>query len=134
MSGKINFINYVVLSICGFAIVTDLIWGKIFNWFTLPTAIAGLIVSTYLLGWHGGFQALLGIIAGLLFYGWMFGIGIIGGGDVKLLMALGAWGGFHYIEEVAILGVILGGVFSFGILVFSGKLFNFLAIWNSILI
>ena len=54
-------------------------------------------------------DAVLGAGAGLFFYGWMFWLRVMGGGDVKLLMALGAWGGLAFTEEVALLGVLLGG-------------------------
>jgi prepilin signal peptidase PulO-like enzyme (type II secretory pathway) len=41
-------------------------------------------------------------------------------------MALGTWGGFHFTVEVAILGVLLGGVFSLGMLIVRGRLISFL--------
>ncbi|MGZ3697257.1 MAG: prepilin peptidase, partial [Bdellovibrionota bacterium] len=63
-----------------------------------------------------------GLGAGLLFYGWLFYIGAASGGDVKLLMALGAWGGFQYAAEVAIFSVLLGGVFAVFLLASKGKL------------
>jgi prepilin peptidase CpaA len=125
MSGKINFVNYAILFIAVFASTTDLLWGKIFNWFTLPCALAGMATSFYLAGWNGVFQAVLGLVAGFVFYGWMFGLKVMGGGDVKLLMALGTWGGFRYTEEVAILGVLVGGVFSIGILLYKKRIFSF---------
>jgi prepilin peptidase CpaA len=123
--GQIELFHYGILVISITAIITDLIWGKIFNWFTLPTALSGLVLSSYFLGWSGGLQSTLGLAAGFIFYGWMFGLRILGGGDVKLLMALGAWGGFRYTEEVALLGLILGGLFSLGLLIVSGKIVGF---------
>ncbi len=51
----------------------------------------------------------------------------MGGGDVKLLMALGAWGGLAFAEEVAVLGVLLGGVFAVVLLAFKGRLLAFVA-------
>lgn len=125
MSGKIESIKYVICLIALFTIYTDLRWGKIYNWFTVPVAILGIITSINVAGWHGALEAILGIFLGLLLYGWMFGLHIIGGGDVKLLMALGAWGGSRYTIEVAILGLFVGGVFSFFILLFSGRLVSF---------
>ncbi len=125
VSGKIEITQYIILGIAIFASVTDLIWGKIFNWFTALIAIFGIFASFYFMGWTGVGQSVLGVIAGFILYGWMFGLRFMGGGDVKLLMALGAWGGLHYTEEVAILGVMVGGVMSLLILIFTGKIIDF---------
>ena len=65
--------------------------------------------------------ALLAVLLGLVLYGWMFGIGVLGGGDVKLLMAFGAWGGTRYVADVALLGIMLGGVFGVFHLILRGR-------------
>ena len=96
MSGKIEFINYVILSVAIIAAMTDLFSGKIYNWLTVPTALGGFLAAGMCFGWTGIGQAFLGFIAGFVLYGWMFGLRFVGAGDVKLLMALGAWGGFRY--------------------------------------
>jgi prepilin peptidase CpaA len=123
--GKIESIKYVILAVAVLATLTDLIFGKIYNWITLPTAMAGLLASGYFLGWGGVGQALLGFAAGMLFYGWLFGLKVMGGGDVKLLMALGTWAGPQYTAEVAVLGVLIGGVFAFVILLVTGRFVGF---------
>jgi hypothetical protein len=82
-------------AVCGLSIgaaATDLLWGRIYNWLTAPALVFGLAVSAGLGGWSGLGDSLLGALAGLLLYGWMFWLRVLGGGDVKLLMALGAWG------------------------------------------
>ena len=68
----------------------------------------------------------MGTFAGLLLYGWMFWMGAMGGGDVKLLMALGALGGVRYALEVALLGVILGGVLAVVLMLLKKRFFTFL--------
>ncbi len=65
---------------------------------------------------------MLGLALGLVLYGWMFWIGMMGAGDVKLLMALGAWGGANYCVRVGLLGVFLGGAMAFVILTFQGRI------------
>jgi prepilin peptidase CpaA len=107
------------------ATITDLFFGKIYNWLTAPAALIGLGVSFYLFGWSGILQSVAALLVGLALYGWIFGIRMIGGGDVKLLMALGAWGGIRYTFDVALLGVVLGGAMSIGVLLYKGKLFAF---------
>ncbi|MEO5969471.1 MAG: A24 family peptidase [Bdellovibrionia bacterium] len=126
MLGKIEFIKYLILGVAGLATLTDLFFGKIYNWITLPTALSGILASYYFLGWPGVGQALLGFLGGLLFYGWLFGLRIIGGGDVKLLMAFGALAGPEYTLQVALLGIVIGGAFAFVILLASGRLLGFL--------
>lgn len=55
-------------------------------------------------------------------------LGAMGAGDVKFLMALGAWGGRsggRYVVDTALLGVVLGGVFGIVSLALRGKLVIF---------
>ncbi len=125
MFGKIDFLNYVILFISVFASITDLIWRKIFNWFTVPAAVAGVAAAVYFQGWSGLLQAVLGLLAGFALYGWMFWFRYIGGGDVKLLMVFGAWGGVAYVCQVAFLGVLIGGAFSLVILIVRGQFWVF---------
>ncbi len=105
--------------------VTDLAWGRIFNWMTLPLFFTGLVVSFNLYSWSGLTQALLGALVGLAFFGPLFFFGVMGGGDVKYMLALGALGGAQYSIEVALLSIVLGGVFGFLLLLFTGKLPDF---------
>lgn len=117
---------YAILAISVSGALTDLVCGKIFNWLTIPALVLGIAASSWFDGWPGLSTALLGTFAGLLLYGWMFAMGAMGAGDVKFLMALGAWGGLRFAIETALLGVLLGGVFAVLMLVFSGKMPGFL--------
>jgi prepilin peptidase CpaA len=109
------------------AAVSDVVTGKIYNWLTLPALACGFAAAGYLGGWAGLGDAALGAGIGLVLYGWMFWIRVMGGGDVKLLMALGAWGGLAFAQEVAVLGVLLGGIFAAAWLGLHGKLPAFVA-------
>lgn len=114
--------------IAGFSLIaagTDLYFGRIFNWFNVTMLVTGLVFSFLRGGFPGLGDAALGVVAGLFLYGWMFALRVMGGGDVKFLMALGAWGGLAYTVEVAILGVLLGGAMAFAILVFKGRIWAF---------
>ena len=127
MLGRTDAITlWAVIGISGVAIITDLWRNRIYNWLTLPALLAGLVVSGIHGGWHGLGDGLLGVVAGFALYGWMFWLRVMGAGDVKLLMALGAWGGLHYCLQTAALGIMLGGVMAFLILVATGRAPDFL--------
>lgn len=108
------------------AAATDLARGRIYNWLTAPALVGGLAFGAYSAGWSGLGDSALGAVAGLVLYGWMFWLGVMGGGDVKLLMALGAWGGLAYAAETALLGVLLGGVLAAAMLLAKGRMPQFL--------
>ena len=126
MNGKINLLSYGIVLISIIATFTDLTRGKIYNWLTAPSMLIGLILSTSLLGWEGLLHSLLGITIGFLIYGSIYLLGAIAAGDVKLLMALGAWGGWHFTVEVALLSILLGGAMAVVVLASKGRLIRFI--------
>jgi prepilin peptidase CpaA len=125
MSGKTDLLVAAVSVVSVIAAVTDVATGRIYNWLTVPALVLGLAAGAWLGGWNGLGHAALGAGAGLLLYGWMFWLRVMGGGDVKLLMALGALGGVAYVTEVAVLGVLLGGAFAVAWLGLHGRLAAF---------
>jgi prepilin peptidase CpaA len=91
----------IVLAVATF---TDLRNRRIPNWLVLPFLLAGIVVSPLRpdwggnwggsglrFSWHGLGQSFTGLGLGLLIYGFLFCLGGMGGGDVKLCAALGAW-------------------------------------------
>ncbi|MBC7691384.1 MAG: prepilin peptidase [Methylotenera sp.] len=125
MSGKIELIPAVIIAVSLLAAATDLLRGKIYNWLTVPVMVLGLIVSFQNGGWSAFGYSAASIALGLALYGWMFLIRVMGAGDVKLLMALGAWGGLWFTFDVAALGVLLGGVMAAVLLTFKGRIAAF---------
>ena len=73
------------------AMVTDLRSRRIPNWLTVSAFVVGIVFHTVVMGWQGTLFALGGFAVGfgVLFVLWSIGGG--GGGDVKLMGALGAW-------------------------------------------
>lgn len=127
MSGGTDFPFLIpVAAVCAIALATDLVAGKIYNWLTLPALALGLVASFWLSGPAGLATAALGAGAGLALYGALFAVRVLGGGDVKLLMALGAFGGPKYAIEVALVSILLGGVMAFVWLAWKGKILGFL--------
>jgi prepilin peptidase CpaA len=100
--------NGVIVAFVLTAALADLRWRKIPRLLTVAACATGLIVH-WTLGdfWSAAAAALLGFAVGLSF----FSLGAIGGGDVKLITALGAMLGFGrwtFAMEITILaaGVI----------------------------
>jgi Flp pilus assembly protein protease CpaA len=115
----------VIPAIALIALITDLTRSKIYNWLTLPALVAGVAVQSCLGGWGGLAQSGLGVLAGLVLFGWMFWTGAMGGGDVKLLMAIGAWVGPGQTAETALLSIALGGAFALVIMIATGRIVDF---------
>lgn len=107
------------------AAATDLWRGRIYNWITLPALVLGVVGSAWQHGLSGAGLALAGAAVGFALYGWMFWLGHMGGGDVKLMMALGALGGPRYVFDVGILSLILGGLLALGLIAIRGALPKF---------
>jgi len=93
------------------AAISDLRTRRIPNKLTVPVFALGLIYQVSFSGWSGLGEGLLGFAVGFgtLFVLWMIGGG--GGGDVKLMGALGAWMGFQntlYVLVLSTVFVVLG--------------------------
>ncbi len=75
------------------AIWTDLRYRRIPNWLTVTGAVSAILFHTATSGWAGATFSLGGFAVGfgVLFVLWIIGGG--GGGDVKLMGAIGAWMG-----------------------------------------
>jgi len=126
MSGETTeFTFYAIPAFSILVLVMDLVWGRIFNWFTVPVFFAGLISALYFSSWSGLGMGVLGALVGLLLFGWLFALKIMGGGDVKFLMALGAWLGPKYVVETALLSILLGGILATILLLIKGRLPGF---------
>ena len=97
----------LVLAVATF---TDLRNRRIPNWLVLPFLLAGIVVSTWLQGWHGLGQSFAGLGLGTLIYGVLFWMGGMGAGDVKLCAAIGAWIGPSQLTIALVLTAMAGGV------------------------
>ena len=111
---------FVPLGLTGFAAAQDIRSRKIPNWVSL--GLAGWAILATALGWSAitwpslGIGLGIGLAIGLL----MFVSGGFGGGDAKLLAALGATLGWKGILVTLVLMALVGGVLS-GIAKLRGK-------------
>lgn len=84
-------LTILVFLYTGIALITDMKAHRIPNWLTVSSLIVALVFHTVNDGWAGLGHALggFGVGFGFIFVLWL--IGGAGGGDVKLIGALGAW-------------------------------------------
>lgn len=112
----------VALGVAAVACVTDLRDRRIPNWLTGGTALAALASHVVAAGGVGVSSALLGLVVGLVVFFPFFALGGMGGGDVKLMAALGAWVGWQGIVWTALYGAVAGGVLALVVAVGHGYL------------
>ena len=102
----------IALACALFGGVHDLLTKKIPNWFTFPAIFLGVAANFYFAGTSGVGDALLGIAVPFLLFLPLFLFGHVGAGDVKLFMAIGAFGGLIFSWNVILASIIAGGVYA----------------------
>ena len=118
-----SFAWWPTLIVLAVATFTDLRYRRIPNWLVLPFLLAGIVVSPLRpdwggnwggsglrFGWHGLGQSFSGLGLGLLIFGFLFLLGGMGGGDVKLCAAIGAWLGPMQMFVALVMISMAGGV------------------------
>ena len=105
-----------VLAVVTAAAVLDRKTGKIPNWLTYGAIVGGMIVHSLLGGLHGqgpnmGLAgALLGLLAGFVPLALIWRAGGIGGGDAKLMGAIGVLGGWEFVLSALLYGFLATAV------------------------
>jgi prepilin peptidase CpaA len=97
------------------AAIDDIRTSKIHNWITYPAVLVGLIGHCFggvdLHGRELGFSgALIGLLVGFgpMFIAWR--AGGVGGGDAKLMGAIGALGGWQFALASLFYGLVVAGL------------------------
>jgi len=112
----------VALVVAAGATLTDLQAARIPNTLTVTSGLAGLLAHSVLPGGAGWATSLGGMAAGLAVFFPFFALGGLGGGDVKLMAALGAWVGWPAVLSLALYTALAGGVVAFGVALARGYL------------
>lgn len=110
---------FIILTVLVLAVVWDLRSWRIPNALTAPAALAGLGYHLTTAGLPGLKTSALGIIVGLGIFIIPYLLGGLGGGDVKLLGAIGAWLGPEGILFASFYTALVGGLFALGAIVVS---------------
>jgi prepilin peptidase CpaA len=92
------------------AAATDLRKREIPNWLTFGAILAGLILHPVLSGWAGLRLSLVGFLIAALIFLPLFVLRFLGGGDVKLMGAIGAIAGQHNLLVIFILDALFAGI------------------------
>jgi prepilin peptidase CpaA len=100
----------VVLAMLAAALLADLRTGKIPNWITAPGAAVGIALGAAGAGLPGLADRLCGMGAVLVAVLLLSRAARLGGGDIKLLMAVGALKGFHFALWAMLLTGVFGGL------------------------
>ena len=103
-------IDIFLLLVVGYCCFTDVRHGKIFNYITVPSVLIGIALNAWFFGVPGLKNSLLGLVIGFFILLILFYTGGIGGGDIKLLAAIGAIKGFPFILYAAFYGILAGGI------------------------
>src|SRR5688572_29530937 len=102
--------HLAVLIVAMVACITDLRSRRIPNVLTFGAAAAGIVFHAVVPGGESVTSAVLGWLVGVAVFFIPFALGGMGGGDVKLLGALGAWLGVSEIVWLALYTGVAGGV------------------------
>jgi prepilin peptidase CpaA len=92
------------------ACVTDVRFRRVPNWLTASAVVAGLVGHVVAPGGQGLVAATVGMAVGLAIFFPVFALGGMGGGDVKLMAALGTWVGWNTVVWTGLYGAVAGGV------------------------
>jgi prepilin peptidase CpaA len=117
---KYFLIGGVLVALVG--AVTDVRSARIPNSLTYSAALAALGLRVALLGLYGLKSGALGmLLAGGLFL-FLFVLGAMGGGDMKLMAAVGAWVGSEEVMTLILAAALAGGVLAIGRIIFRNML------------
>lgn len=114
----VDFFLYFLIATCA---VTDISNGKIPNKLTYSMIVLGLILGAIIGGWSGLLNSLagFGLGFGMMFFIYMWGG--FGGGDVKLMAAVGALKGYPFVLYAAFYSAIVGGIVSLIVIIWKGR-------------
>lgn len=100
----------LMLAVLTVAVATDVRCGKIRNWLTLPVIGIGPVLGLAQGGWQKASPSLAGIGVMVLVAAVLMTFHMVGGGDAKLLVAVGSLLGLPLVTGVLLFTGLAGGV------------------------
>lgn len=116
-----NIFWFVLIALSGSAVYLDVVNKKIPNWLSLGGVLFGVVGSALFLGFGSLPSSCFGLLYAIVLGGIFWALGMWGGGDHKLFMAVGAFMGWPAIFFVSIIMAISGGVEGLILMVFKKK-------------
>lgn len=108
------------------AAYTDITAGKVYNWCTFPALFSGLVINYWIGGIREGEPNLILSLTGMAVAGGVYLIfyaaRVMGGGDLKLMVAVGALKGFPFILWAIFYTSLMGAVLGLLHLLWRGRL------------
>ena len=111
----------LIVLLLGLSVYFDLTQKRIPNFLTFPAILLGLIIFTVQGGFDGFIQGLSGFGVGIAVFFLFFALGVMGGGDVKLMGAIGALKGVEFILYTTLFTGIIGAAIALVYLIIYGK-------------
>lgn len=121
IAGQPQWLGWVYGVITAVAAVTDYRSGKIYNWLTLPALMFGASCAFVFGGWHSAVAAFMGAGVAAAIFIPLFVAGVFGGGDVKLMLALGTVLGAGGVFDVACASILIAAAGAVALLVMHGR-------------
>jgi prepilin peptidase CpaA len=109
------------LGLLGLSAYWDIRFRKIPNWATLPGIVLGLGLNGIVSGWGGMKASSLGFLIGFGALLVLFILSWMGGGDVKLMAAVGALKGYPFVVSALFYSLIVGVVLGVIMLIWNRK-------------
>ena len=104
------------------AVYTDVRYGRIPDWVSVPLMVLGLALGYHHAGLPGLVRAVHGLVVGLTAFGLLALLGAMGLGDVKLVAGVGAMVGYPHVVAVLLLTAIAGAMEAFIVGVWTNRL------------
>lgn len=116
-----HLINVVLLAVLITSAATDGLHGKIYNVMTYPAVLVGVLLNSFLDSGVGLQASLAGFTVGFVPFFALFLMGLMHGGDVKLLGAICALKGYPFILHAIFLSFLVAGFLALAKVVWRGQ-------------
>ena len=92
------------------ASATDLLWGKVFNVVTFPFLVVGVLSRGYFEGLTALNGAVFSAAVAFAVFFPLYALKVFAAGDVKLLMAIGAWTQVSFVLQLGAFSILVGAI------------------------
>ena len=121
-----SVVNGVLMVVLVAGVYKDVRYRRIPNWQTMPAVGLGLVLNGLFGGYTGLLSSLGGGVLGLAVLAVPYMLGYVGGGDVKLFMAVGALKGWFFTLGAGFYAMFAAGILALAVVVFRGSIFALL--------